>query len=179
MQIQNFPSGIPLSTDLLLFQSLVDNSYRKALISQLPFSNGGGGGWQLINGNYLATSNSRIFNYAVTDITLTLPIASAGQEIENFNFTSTSRIFINLQGKKYLAATYEPTNLVCQGDAKNVRLVYIDEINGWYLILNELDPISAIPTYIYLPLNETSGTVANDISGNNRNGMKYDKVGKY
>lgn len=165
MQIQNFPSGTPSPNDLILFQSSADKSYRKALINQLSSSDGGKSEWQLINTNYTASVNSRIFSFATNDITLTLPSSvSPGQEIEIHNFTSTSKISINLQGNKYLGASYQPSNLICQGDDKRIHLIYIDNANGWYPITGKLDILGIFVSGAALIL---EGSLT-DTSANNR-----------
>jgi hypothetical protein len=165
MQIQNFPSGTPLSNDLILFQSSTDESYRKAMISRLPSSSAGSSDWQLINANYTALANTKIFNFATSDITLTLPSSvTPGQEIEIHNFTSTSKISINLQGNKYLGASYQSSNLVCQGDDKRVHLLYINDSNGWYPITGNLDILGVFVSSAALLL---EGSLI-DTSGNNR-----------
>lgn len=165
MQISNFPNGIPLPSDLILFESTTDETYRKASISQLPFSSGGGGSWQIINANYTASTGDKILNTATADITLTLPLVSVG-EIEIFNLNSSSKIFINLQGKKYNSGTYQTANLVCQGSNKSVKLVYINETLGWYPIYNQLDTAGLYPQGMALWIEGGSLT---DKSSNGRN----------
>ncbi|MBD2360046.1 hypothetical protein H6G36_02330 [Anabaena minutissima FACHB-250] len=162
MQIQNFPSGSPTINDLLLFQSVTDGTYRKSLLSQLP---GAVNDWQIVNSNFTTEINKKVFNTSTGNITLTLPIVSSG-EIEIFNLNASSKIFVNLQGKKYRGANYNTANLVCQGASKYVRLVYLDDSNGWYPIFNQLDSSGVYPSGMGLWLENGELT---DKSGNSRN----------
>ncbi|MEJ1932391.1 hypothetical protein WDZ92_19315, partial [Nostoc sp. NIES-2111] len=58
MQIQSFPDGIPGLNDLILFQDVADNTYRKARFNQLAGKNE----WKSINANYSASNYDKLID---------------------------------------------------------------------------------------------------------------------
>ncbi|MBD2344172.1 hypothetical protein [Anabaena subtropica] len=157
MQIQSFPDGSPTETDLLLFQSITDNTYRKARFNQLAGKNE----WKAIISNYSASNYDKLIDTASGDITITLPLVSIG-EIEVFNISG--RAFIDTQGKPYNGIVYQSSNLALQGTNKYFRLIYINDSIGWYPIESELNPIGIFAGGSSLLL---EGSLT-DTSGNNR-----------
>ncbi len=161
MQITNFPSGVPSGEDLILFQSLNDGSYRKASFGEFS---GNTAKWEIINSNYTVKDFDKVFINATTSVTLTLPIVTKG-EIELFN-RNAILTYINLQGKNYNGANYNPSNLVLSGANKYLRLIYLDENNGWYPIsTDKLESFGNYPTGMSLWIE--GGSLA-DKSGNSR-----------
>jgi hypothetical protein len=157
MQIQSFPDGIPDLNDLLLFQSTVDNTYRKTRFNQLAGKNE----WKSINANYSASNYDRLIDTTPSDITITLPVVSVG-EIEIFNISG--RAFIDTQGKPYNGVVYQPANLILQGANKYFRMVYLNDSIGWYPLESEFNVIGIYAGGASLML---EGTLT-DTSGNNR-----------
>ncbi|BAT53776.1 hypothetical protein NOS3756_27390 [Nostoc sp. NIES-3756] len=157
MQIQSFPDGIPGLNDLILFQDVADNTYRKARFNQLAGKNE----WKSINSNYSASNYDKLIDTASGDITITLPIVTIG-EIEIFN--TSGKAFIDTQGKPYNGVVYQSSNLILQGTNKYFRLVYINDSVGWYPLAAELDVIGVFAGGASLILEG----ILTDTSGNNR-----------
>lgn len=162
MQIQNLPEGTPTISDLVLFQSVVDGSYRKSLIAGLP---GSVNNWQIVSTDFTTEVNKKVLNTATTNTTLTLPTVSSG-EVEIFNLSASNKIFINLQGRKYRGANYNTANLVCRGADTYVRLVYVNDSIGWHPIAGQLQSSGVYPTGMAFWLENGELT---DKSGNGRN----------
>ncbi len=157
MQIQNFPNGVPLPNDLILFQSVSDETYRKATFSQVS----GSSKWTGVGSNYTAINYDKLINTASSDITITLPVVSMG-EIEVFNISG--KCFIDTQDKPYNGIVYQSSELALQGDNKYFRFIYLNNTVGWYPLATELHTIGIFAGGSSLLL---EGSLT-DTSGNNR-----------
>lgn len=156
MQIQSFPNSQPGTKDLLLFQLVNNGAYYNTRIDQISSKNE----WVTVNSNHTANNYSKIINIG-TNVTITLPIVSIG-EIEIFNVSSPA--FINTQDKPYNNIVYQPANLRAVETSSYFRLIYINDIIGWFPIQGELTVSGVFAGGASLLL---EGSLT-DTSGNNR-----------
>jgi hypothetical protein len=158
MQIQNFPSGIPLNDDLFLFQNSVDKTYRKGLFSDIV---GSSANWAVVTSSYTAKNGDKIFINSSNQITLNLSNISKG-ELEVFN-NSPSNVSINLGANKYKSAIFLATSLFLKPQ-NYVKLVFINATIGLHPVVGELADITVPPPGMSLWI---EGSLV-DKSSNNR-----------
>lgn len=157
-EIKDYPNGIPTDNDLLVYQSALNNGYYNCKKGDVIIN-----GWNTITTNAPITKNTVI--NATVSITVTLP-ANPNGIIELLNLKGNS-IKLNWNNKKYNSNTIADGQLEIIGVGNLVKLLYIDDIVGWYLISGNISftQIAYAPGSL-LHLDNGSFT---DKSGNNRN----------
>ncbi len=183
MEIREFTEKIIAGNDdLLLLQDGTDNFFKRITRANLlaGLNNGGESGassWQLKSSNYTALAGDRLLIDLTNSWTLMLPTTpTLGSEIEIYvvSKAASNKLTISFQGVK-LKSTL-PQSVTCNSLYAYTKLIYINDAIGWLDLNNILQAVGNYSEeilknspYIYLRLNELSGTQAVDASINNRN----------
>lgn len=183
MEIRDYIGKVTASnSDLLLLQDGADNLFKHITKANLlsGISSGGGGGsspWQIKNANYTALVGDRLLIDISTTWLLTLPpLPLSGSEIDIYIISKAgaNKLNLSLQGNKFKSTV--PNSISCNTLYGYTKLIYINNEIGWLDTANIISTSGSYPVevlkaspYVYLRLNESSGTQAIDSSINNRN----------
>lgn len=183
-KLSDFPlQSIADDNDLLLIWDnveLITKAIRKgSLLAGISSSGSGGSGlqpWQFKSSDYTAVNGDRlIVDTSSSSWMLALPSSpNFGAEIELLGLKGLNSNPLNLNVGTKLFNTKSPKNIKLDTLLTPARLIYtLDEI-GWLDLSKMLKTAGAYDTEvlldnpnIYLRLNETNGTRAVDLSGNN------------
>lgn len=183
MEIREYLEKLRASdTDLLLLQDSNDGLFKHITKANLVagLSSGSGSGsslWQLKSGDYTVVHGDKILvDISANSWTLSLPtLPTFGTEIELYLIakTSANKLNVNLQGEKLRSQS--PKSVSCDVLYAYTKLIYVNEFIGWLDTNNILSLGGTYPfeilkdsPYVYLRLNDLSGTKALDSSSNNR-----------
>lgn len=172
----------PDNNDLFLLEDSLDGSYKYSTKSQLlsGLGQGSSSSWKLIAADYLAIAGDKLLvNSRLNSVTITLPSnPNLGEEIDIafIDVSPNTSLFLNLNNKLINKGTFvaiSPSSFsFC------TRLIYSTEEIGWISTNPEVikgygditDEILADKPLLYFKLDETSGSVVNNIGSYKANG---------